>query len=227
MSSEGIRIKVTMVLLTWNEIAGVKKLVPKISRRWINEIICVDGGSTDGTVEWMKENRIPLYFQEKPGRAEAFRVGLTKAKGDTLLYFSPDGNEEPADIPRLIQKLNEGYDLVIASRFSKLSKSDDATFLRRLGNVFFTKLVNLFWNAKVTDAINGFRAVRKKCLEDLGIDAKRFEVEIEMTIRAAKKGYKIAEIPTYEKIRVSGKSKLNTFRDGWIYFKTILRELRS
>ena len=77
----------------------------------------------------------------------------------------------------------------------------------------------------MTDAINGFRAIRKQCLEDLGIDAKRFEVEIEMTIRAAKKGYKIAEIPTYEGKRIGGEAKLRTFKDGSIYMKTILREL--
>lgn len=222
-----VKIKVSLILLTWNEAEGVKRIVPRISRRWVDEIICVDGGSTDGTVEWFKKHKIPVYFQRKRGRAEAFRVGLAKASGDTLLYFSPDGNEDPADIPKVINKMKEGHDLVIASRFSKLSKSDDATFVRRFGNIFFTKLVNLFWNAGVTDAINGFRAVKKSCLRDLGVDAKRFEVEIEMTIRAAKKGYKIDEIPTYEKPRVSGKSKLNTFRDGWIYLKTILRELRS
>lgn len=205
----------------------MKRIVPKINRKWVGEIICVDRGSADGTVEWMKKRNIKVYFQEKPGRAEAFRVGLKKAKGGTLLYFSPDGNEDPADIPKLLEKIEDGYDLVIASRFSKKSKSDDATPVRRFGNVFFTKLVNICWGANVTDAINGFRAVRKKCLEDLGIDAKRFEVEIEMTIRAAKKGYRIAEIPTYEGNRIAGKSRLNTFRDGWIYLKTILRELRS
>jgi glycosyltransferase involved in cell wall biosynthesis len=222
-----IKIKISLILLTWNEIEGVKHIVPLISREWVDEIICVDGGSIDGTVEWLKNHNIPVYFQQKHGRAEAFRVGLSKANGDVLLYFSPDGNEDPADIPHIINKMKEGHDLVIASRFSKMSKSDDATFVRRFGNNFFTKLVNLFWNANVTDAINGFRAVKKSCLQDIAIEAKRFEVEIEMTIRAAKRGYRITEIPTHERRRISGKSKLNTFRDGWIYLKTILRELRS
>ena len=219
-------MKVSIVLLTFDEIQGVKAIVPEISRKYADEIICIDGGSKDGTVEWLKSKQIPVYIQKIPGRAEAFRVGLDKAKGETIIYFSPDGNEDPKDIPKIIAKMEKGnYDLVIASRFLAQSKSDDATVIRRFGNRFFTMLVNLFWSAGVTDSINGFRAVKKKCLKDMGIDAKRFEVEIEMTIRAAKKGYKIGEIPTHEKSRIGGQAKLRTFKDGSIYAKTILREL--
>jgi len=218
-------MKTTIVLLTLNEIEGVKQVVPQINRKWASEIICIDGGSNDGTIEWLRSRKIPVHVQKIRGRAEAFRLGLKTAKGDAIVYFSPDGNEDPYDIPRITKKINEGYDLVIASRFSKKSRSDDATAVRRFGNNFFTLLVNIFWNAGVTDAINGFRGITKKCLTDLGIDAKRFEVEIEMTIRAAKKGYKIAEIPTYEKARIGGEAKLRTFKDGWIYARTLMREL--
>ena len=218
-------MKTSLILLTLNEIEGIREIFPKISRKGIDEIICIDGGSKDGTVEWLKSKKVPIYTQTVPGRAEAFRLGMKKAKNEILIYFSPDGNEDPKDIPKLISKIREGYDLTIASRFSSQSKSDDAGFVRRFGNNFFTGLVNIFWSAGVTDVINGFRAVRKSCLEELGIDAERFEVEIEMTIRAAKKGYKIVEIPTYEGKRIGGQAKLQTFKDGSIYAKTIMREL--
>ena len=99
-----IKIRVTLILLTWNEIAGVRELVPKISREWVDEIICVDGGSTDGTVEWMKEHRIPVYFQERRGRAEAFRVGLAKAKGDIPPSGSVSNNGAPPHVVRIASK---------------------------------------------------------------------------------------------------------------------------
>ena len=218
-------MKTTLIVLTLNEIEGVKSIMPRIDRNICDEIIVVDGGSSDGTIEYLTSNGFKVIGQREKGRGNAFRVGMENAKGDILVFFSPDGNEVPDDIPKLISKIKEGYDMVIASRFSKQSESHDATLIRRFGNWYFTKLVNIFWKANVTDAVNGFRAIKKKCMQKLDLKAIYFEIELEMTIKSAKKGYKITEIPTIEPQRIGGKGKLSTIRDGYIYMKLVIKEL--
>ncbi|MBI4329084.1 MAG: glycosyltransferase family 2 protein [Chloroflexi bacterium] len=217
----------SLVVLTFNEVDGMRQVMPQVDHTWVEEIVIVDGGSTDGTLEEAQRQGLRAVIQEKPGRGEAFRVGLRHSTGDIIVYFSPDGNERPGDIPILLGKMGEGYDMVIASRFGKDSRSEDATWITRLGNWAFTTGVNLFFGAHVTDAVNGLRAVTRPCMEDLATTAVHFEIEMEMTIRAAKKGYRIGEIPTVEPPRVGGKPKLNKIVDGLRYSRFFLGQVLS
>ena len=139
-------MSVSLIVLTLNELDGIKTMLPRIKKEWVDEIVIVDGGSTDGTIEYAKKENYKVVVQDRNGRGEGFRVGLNNSIGDTLIYFSPDGNEIPEDIPNLLKKQKEGYDQVIASRFSKDSVSHDATFIRRLGNNMFTWIINKIWN---------------------------------------------------------------------------------
>ena len=217
-------MSVSLIILTLNEIDGLKTMMPRIKKEWVDEIVVVDGRSTDGTIEEAKKQGYKVVVQEITGRGEGFRTGLNNSNGNIIIYFSPDGNEIPEDIPNLLKKQKEGYDQVIASRFSIDSVSHDATFIRRLGNNMFTWIINKIFGSNVDDAVNGYRLITRECMEDLATRAKNFEIEIEMTIRATKKGYKIAEIPTVEPKRTSGTAKLNTVIDGLKYVKLILRE---
>jgi glycosyltransferase involved in cell wall biosynthesis len=217
-------MKTSLIVLTLNEFEGFKKIMPKVNRKWVDEIIVIDGGSTDGTPELAKKMGYKVITQRNRGRGEAFRLGLEKSKGDLLVYFSPDGNEDPKDIPKLLEKANEGYDMVIASRFGNGSKSYDATFIRLIGNKFFTLLINMLFGLHLSDAVNGFRAITRKAMESIKTDAVYFDIEIQMTMRCARKGYKISEIPTIEYPRVFGKGKLSTIKDGFRYLKLILIE---
>jgi len=217
--------RVSIVMMSLNEVEGLKKVVPRINRAWADEIILVDGGSTDGTLEEARKQGIRVVGQEIRGRGEAYRVGLRNTTGDIVVYFSPDGNERPEDIPNLVAEIRKGNDMVIASRFLWNSKSYDATPIRRFGNHMFTFLVNLLFRTKVTDCINGLRAITRECMEDIDTRYRDFQIEMEMTVRAAKKGYHIGEIPTIEGVRVGGKGKLKTWRDGWRYTLCLLKEL--
>ena len=217
-------MKVSLAILTYNEIEGVKVIVPRIPKKAVYEVFCVDYNSKDGTVEWMEKNGIRVVRQQTKGRAEAVRIAFDKAKGDAVIIFSPDGNEVPEDIPKLIRKMEEGYDLVIASRFTKTSKAADAGRMHAFGNNMITFFTNLFHGTHVTDAINGFRIVNKKAYNKIGgIKATRHEGDVEMTIKFARAGFKIGEIPTDEPERIGGKAKIRTFTDGKLYLKTILK----
>jgi glycosyltransferase involved in cell wall biosynthesis len=218
----------TLVILTRNEIDGVKGLFDKIPFNVFDEVFVMDCDSKDGTVKFFEDRGIKVINQRTPGRGNAFIESFEKANGKYIIFFSPDGNENPEDIPKLIDGLKDGYDIVIASRYMRGAKSDvsdDPLLIRKFGNLFFTFLVNLTWSAKVTDAINGFRGVSKSSVEKLKLDAPSHEIEFQMTIRSAKLKYKIKEIPTIEKQRIGGERKAKTFKMGFRFMEFFLKEL--
>ncbi len=216
---------IALVLLTYNEIEGSRELFSQIPFNLFDRVILVDGGSTDGTIEFWKEKGIEVMKQRSPGRGTAFIIAQDCCKEDILLFFSPDGNEDPKTIPDLIKSLIGGADLAIATRFGKKSQSYDATGIRRFGNLLFTFLVRFLFRAKVTDAVNGFRAIWREKMIKLNLPYSRFEIEFQMTIRAGKLGYQIKEVATTEFERIGGVSKAGSFSVGSSYIKVFLKEL--
>src|SRR3989338_9752185 len=198
------KINGTLVVLTWNEINGLKKILPLIPKDEIDEIFAVDGGSKDGTLDFYKENKVRVFLQEKKGRGEAFRIAIREARNENLVFFSPDGNENPRDILNLFNCLNEGYDMVIASRFMKGSRCDEDDKLikiRKFGNKTFTRIANILFWGKLTDSINGFRGIKKEAFYKINPDAHHFGIEFQISIRALKNKMKIFEFPTIERER--------------------------
>jgi glycosyltransferase involved in cell wall biosynthesis len=221
---------VTLVLLTLNEIDGVGHVFPKLPLSAVDELLVVDGGSTDGTLEFFAARGVRVIRQARRGRGEAFRLAAEHARNEWLVFFSPDGNEDPEDIPRLIDGLAAGYDMVIASRFMSGARSeDDDKFLfasRRWGNLMFTGLVNLlFRGPRITDTINGYRAVTRTAFRRLAPDAQGYAIEFQMSMRALRLGLRVLEIPTEESARVGrGVSKLNAVPVGLTFLRLLLRE---
>jgi len=221
-------LKSSLVILTFNEIEGLKALFHKIPFAQFDEVFAVDPGSIDGTIDFLKEKGIKVIIQDKKGRGEAFRIASEKAQGNILVFFSPDGNENPADTVKLKQAIEEGYDIAIASRFMKESQSDQFGSIlpyRDWGNKSFTFLANLFFKGNLKDTINGFRAVRKDKFEELNLDAEGFAIEYQMSIKALKKGYKIKETPTIEGQRIGGQSTASSVPTGLKLLKVFLKEL--
>lgn len=218
----------TLVILTRDHIEGLKSLIRKIPFETVDEFFAVDFHSTDGTVEFFQKHQIPVIKQQEPGRAEAFRLAVLRAKGDYLIFFSPDGNENPADITRIVRLLEAGNDLVIASRFMKNSRSEDrdkTLKFRTWANIGFTLIVRMLWGGSVTDTINGYRGIKKNLFKKLNLDASGFAIEFQMTIRALKAKVKIAEIPTIEGNRIGGQSTSYAIPTGFKFIYYLLREI--
>ena len=222
------QIKSSLIILTRNEISGLKSLINKIPFDLVDEYFAVDYDSTDGTVEFFKKHHIPVIRQKVPGRSEAFRIGAKNAKGKYLIYFSPDGNEDPGDIPRLIKLMDKKYDLAIATRFVKGARNeeDDQFFkFRAWANQFFTWTANIIWHGHLTDSINGYRAITKDAFKRLHLDAQGFAIEYQMSIRSLKLKLKIGEIPTKEGNRIGGQSGSAAIPTGLKFIYYLIREI--
>ena len=221
----------TLVILTLNEIEGVTHIFPKLPLHLVDEVLVVDGGSTDGTIEFFEAHGVRVVRQERRGRGEAFRLAVRDARNDFLVFFSPDGNEEPADIPQLVEGLTQGYDMVIGSRFMAGGCSeDDDKFLfasRRWGNLTFTWLVNVLIPRRtwLSDSINGYRAITRAAFARLQPDAQGYAIEFQMSIRARQLDLRILEMPTRESPRFGkGVSKLSAVPVGLKFLRLLLGE---
>ena len=217
-------MSVIVFVLTLDEIDGVSEIMPKIKKEWADKIIFVDGGSTDGTVEKAKELGFEVIHQKNQGEGNACRVGTDATESDFIMFFSPDGNDVPDDIPKLIEKTNEGYDVVHISRFGKNSVSEDANWLDRFGNNMFTFLVNTFFGGNYSDALNGFRIIRRKIWDGLKTDAQYLNIEQQTCIRLAKLKIPIFEIDGKEPKRIGGERKMRPLTTGAQLSYQIIKE---
>ena len=225
-------MKITLFIPTLNEISGVKEIMPRVKNEWVDEIIVVDGNSTDGTLEYLESKGYTVLRQNGPETLSAWWQGFDAATGDIIIPFSPDGNSIPEDIPKLVDKMREGYHMVIASRYKENAESEDDSWFTRLGNLMFTKMINILFQANYTDTLGMYRAFRKELLNTLGFNNNKKELlfEILLSIRCAKLKLKIAEIPSSEPIRIGpGGSRAHPgfyykLKSGFIMMYLIIRE---
>jgi len=230
------RMKVTLAILALNELDGLKAIMPKIDPAWVDQIIMLDGNSTDGSIEWYQEQGYEYYVQKKKGIRHAWDEVYDKIKGEVLITFSPDGNSVPELLPPLIEKMKEGYDMVIVSRYKDEAVSEDDDIITAFGNWCFTNLVNVLFGSKYTDVMVMYRAYKTKLIFDLDLDKdytyefpeRLFHTKISweplLSARAARLKLKIGEIPGDEPARIGGERKLQIIRWGSAYLYQIIRE---
>jgi glycosyltransferase involved in cell wall biosynthesis len=230
-------MKTTFVVLTLNEIKGMKALMPLIPREWFDQILISDGGSTDGTVEWAREQGYQVHVQKRKGIRFAYFEILDLLEGDVILTFSPDGNCPVDAIPKLLEKMKEGADLVIGSRYAENAKSEDDDLITGFGNWLFTLTVNVLFRHPFTDSMVIFRAFKKQLIYDLDLHKEESYLLPErlfgtiisweplMSVRAAKRKLKIVDVPVGEPPRLGGERKLQIWRWGAAYYFQFWREL--
>nr|BFE58260.1 hypothetical protein GCM10020063_027860 [Dactylosporangium thailandense] len=219
------RQTVSVVIPTLNEernIAWVLNRMPSI----VDEVVLVDGHSSDRTVEVARAVRpdIVMLSQHCRGKGDAARVAFAAASGDLIVMIDADGSMDPSEIHRYVTPLMNGYDFVKGSRFLTAGGSTDLTALRRFGNQMLVRMTNSMFLVRFTDLCYGFCSFRRECLPALALTAHGFEIETELVVHALKAGLRIAEVPSTELPRRCGTSNLHTFRDGQRVLRTLIRE---
>jgi glycosyltransferase involved in cell wall biosynthesis len=226
----------TLLVPTLNEIEGMKAIMPLVDRGWVDQILVVDGNSHDGTAEWARAQGYDVYVQKRKGLRHAYIEALPLIKGDVTITFSPDGNSIAELIPPLCAKMREGYDMVIVSRYLGDAKSEDDDVVTGFGNWLFNRVINRLHGGNYTDCMVMYRAWRTSMFTELGLhreDAYSPErwwgtilgCEPLISVRAAKAGLRIAEIPGDEPPRLGGERKLQIVRWGGAYMSQVFREL--
>ncbi|MHB8834587.1 MAG: glycosyltransferase family 2 protein [Candidatus Methylomirabilia bacterium] len=229
-------MKITLLVCTLNEIEGMKIVIPRIDRSWVDEILVVDGGSTDGTVEWARENGYRVYVQRRRGLRNAYIEALDQIAGDVFIPFSPDGNSVPEVIPLLAAKIRGGCAHVMATRYGQGAKSDDDDLLTGFGNWAFPAMVNLAFGTRFTDVLGMYRAIRVDVFKALKMHLdETYHLEDAITrctmgcepllsMRLAKYRLPCAEVPGDEPKRIAGIRKLQVFRWGCGHLIQLLKE---
>jgi glycosyltransferase involved in cell wall biosynthesis len=220
-------IAVSVVIPCLNEEAGVADVVRdgwagiEASGR-AGEVIVVDNGSTDRSVELAEEAGARVVHEPRRGYGSAYLRGLAEAKGEYIVMADADGTYPLHDLPAFVDKLEAGDELVLGSRFKgKIHKGAMPWAHRWIGNPVLTFILNVFFGVRVSDAHCGMRAIRRSAVPKLDLQATGMEFASEMILKASKRKLNVGEIPIEYQPRI-GESKLNTWRDGWRHLRFML-----
>lgn len=227
-------MQIALCILTFNERPCAEVVLPRIPApgpvAGFDAVYGIDGGSTDGTLDVYEQHGIPVVCQKRRGRGDAFQEVFRHIEADAYIFFSPDGNEAIEDLPRFRPLLDDGADIVIASRMMEGAVNEEDMHLfrwRKWANNAFNLAANLLFRHQgpfITDTINGYRAITRDAARTLNLDALDYTIEFQMSMRALKKGLAIVEFPTVEGQRIAGETQASSIPTGLRFLKALARE---
>jgi glycosyltransferase involved in cell wall biosynthesis len=188
---------------------------------WIGEVIVADNGSEDGSAEIAKAAGALVVHEDRRGYGSAYMAGFAAAAGEYVVMLDADLTYDFGDIPRFVEELDKGADLVMGNRMQGIQPGAMPWLHRYVGNPLLSGVLNLFFRTGVGDAHCGMRALRRDVLPQLDLRTTGMEFASEMVVRAGKERLAIGEIPIHYHPR-EGESKLSSFRDGWRHLRFLL-----
>ena len=200
----------------------VRKAVDTMAAAGIDgEVVVADNGSTDESAELAREAGARVVAESRRGYGSAYRAGFGAARGTYVLLGDADDIYDFGEIPRFLEPLRDGADMVIGNRMSDIRPGAMPWLHRYVGNPVLTGVLNLFFRTGVSDAHCGMRAFRRDLLPELDLRTTGMEFASEWVIRASKLGLDVREIPISYHPR-KGVSKLSSFSDGWRHLRFLL-----
>jgi glycosyltransferase involved in cell wall biosynthesis len=231
------RMKVSIIIPVYNEKRTILRLLEKVKAVKLNkEIIVIDDGSTDGSREILKrelekkpKNFKLIFHSKNKGKGAAVKTGLRNVNGDVIIIQDADLEYNPQDYQKLLKPIEEGKaEVVYGSRFLGRSlkifgKNPTPMPFHWIGNKFLTWLTNFLFRSSITDMETCYKVFTKRVARLLKLKSNRFDFEPEITAKILKRGYKILEIPIYQKPRSYKEGKKITWKDGIIALYTLLK----
>jgi dolichol-phosphate hexosyltransferase len=221
---------IKVIIPTINEEQTIRDIIkdiqafvsPKISNI---SILVIDGGSTDKTIDICKEENVTVVMQKGVGKGIAMREAADQTDADILVFIDGDGTYSVSDLELLLDPLLDNKaDMAVGSRTLGQREKGSISFINRIGNRIFNKAINFAMKSShITDSLSGYRAVTKKTFGELVLFSEKFDIEVEMTVEALAKGFRIIEVPISYKIRKKGSgTKLDPLDDGLKIARTLL-----
>jgi glycosyltransferase involved in cell wall biosynthesis len=209
-----------LVLIVWNELEGCKLDVPRLPSRDFDEVFAIDGGSTDGTVEYLQSQGIAVHRQRKKSLNAAYADAAALAQSQAVVVFFPKGTIDPAVTSTFCKYLDEGYDLVVAGRNLPGGRNEeDERFLkpRKWGVGMLSLTASLLWRRegrRIHDVLHGVKAFTVDAYRRMQVSDTGVTVDLEMTVRSYRLRIPRAEFPVTEMQRVHGDTRFKIWPTG-------------
>ena len=221
-------MKLSVVVPVYNESKNILILLNKIKKNISHddEIIVVEDGSVDNTLDEIKKFECKLIVHKKNiGKGQSLIDGINLAKGDIILFLDGDGQDDPSEIPKLLDGINKGYDFVIGSRFVEDDKKKITRYTKTalsninwFGNKGLTFFINFLFGLNIKDTQSGFKCFKRDAIKNLNLVSKKYEIETEIVIKSKRDKLKILEVPVFRYERKHGVSKLFDIPFGRLIF---------
>jgi len=225
-------LRLTLCLLTFNEIDGCRHDVPNLPLDVFDEVFAMDGGSSDGTVEYLRERGVPVFRQELKGYNGAYICAFTRCSTDALVMYHPKGSIDPAILPKFRDYFERGYDLVVASRLiaGAVNEEDDKLFRPRKWFVQILGLAAaLLWRREgrmIADVLHGCRGMRRDAFFAIEPLRSGVSIDLEMVVRAYRRRLSRIEFPVAEGPRLAGETRFKAWPTGQALLRYLAFEIR-
>ena len=215
--------KLTLIIPAKSESESLPIVLKELKKKKFNFIIVMEKSDIE-TINSVKKFRKNIIFQKNKGYGNALIKGINSVKTELFCIFNADGSFKSSEIRKMINTLfQKNSDFVFGTRYEKNCKSDDDTFITKIGNYFFTKIGNIFYNVKITDILYTFVLGRTKKIKKLNLKQGDFSFCVELPLKATKFGMKLSTNKSHERKRIAGQKKVNAFKDGYTILKYMIK----
>jgi glycosyltransferase involved in cell wall biosynthesis len=203
-----MRMRIAVIIPALNEEEAIGVVVREVPRDLVTEVIVADNGSVDRTAEVARAAGARVIREPRRGYGAACLAGaMAVSEADILVFLDGDRSDDPSEMPIVLRPILEGRaDLVIGSRSAERTQAGALTSHQRLGNRLVTWMLHLLYGLTLTD-IGPFRAIPAEVLRNLGMEHRTYGWPVEMIVKAAKKGYRVVNVPVSCRKRI-GQSKV-------------------
>lgn len=218
----------TILIPALNEEKTIERIIVdclKVKQYEVVVLVVIDSKTTDNTDIVARRAGAKVVYGKGLGKGSTVKSSIPHIKSEYVVQIDADYQFVPKDLPKMINPLVRGYDVTLGTRYQKGAyvEKGSVTVIKLFGSFFLSLVTSLAARQRVTDVMAGYKGFKTKILKDLNFQTKHFGYEAELVIRAAKRGYKILNVPVAYKKRVAGNSSVSSIKHGFLVLGTILK----